>query len=75
MGAYIVDFFCDEAKLIVEVDGESHVGAEQEAKDRFRQQFLESLGYRVFRVTNDDVVLSLESVLRGIAQAAGMRVE
>ena len=64
---YIVDFCCPAHKLIVEVDGESHVGRAD--ADEARRRSLEQLGYRVLRVTNDDVLQDLEAVGYAILQA------
>jgi len=65
---YVVDFFCGEANLIVEVDGESHDG--QHDADAERQQRLEELGFRVIRCTNDEVLDNLDGVLEAILKAA-----
>jgi very-short-patch-repair endonuclease len=67
---YIVDFVCREKDLIIEVDGDSH--ADRCESDAARQRFLESLGYRVLRVSNDEVMSNLEGVLIVIAEAAGL---
>ncbi|MFK4794214.1 endonuclease domain-containing protein [Sphingobium sp. ZW T5_29] len=64
---YIVDFASKAAKLVVEIDGDTH-----SAKDRYdarRTEFLESLGYRVIRFGNPDVMHNIEGVLSVIAQA------
>ena len=63
---YIVDFFCEAANLVVEVDGGQHM--ERVDKDRERTEFLERRGYEVFRVTNIDVLTNLEGVLEVIGQ-------
>ncbi len=68
IGKYVVDFYCPQARLIVEVDGESHVG--RAFADELRQNDLEDLGMTVFRVTNDDVLKSLDAVAEGILRAA-----
>ena len=73
IGPFIVDFFCHEARLIAELDGESHT--DRLAEDQRRQRFLEQQGYRVFRVTNDDVLDDLEAVARGIAAVLGVSFE
>ncbi len=65
---YIVDFYCAEAKLVVELDGKSH--NEREDYDRVRSQFLAGLGLNVFRITNDDVLTNLDGVTEGIARVA-----
>ena len=68
IGQYIVDFCCPAHKLIVEVDGESHVGRGD--ADEARSRLLEQRGYRVLRVTNDDVLSNLEAVGLAILEAA-----
>jgi very-short-patch-repair endonuclease len=73
IGPYIVDFFCHESKLVIELDGQSHEGKEH--YDNRRQQYLESQGYRVFRVLNDDVLDDVDAVARGIATAAGITLD
>jgi very-short-patch-repair endonuclease len=66
-GPFVVDFFCAERRLIVEVDGPIH--AEQIDYDRERQSVLEACGYRVLRVSADAVTTDLEEVLASIARA------
>ena len=61
---YIVDFVCLEEKLIVELDGGQHL--EQKAHDDKRTAFLQSMGFRVIRFWNDDVLLRTDSVLEEI---------
>jgi very-short-patch-repair endonuclease len=61
---FIVDFYCADPALIIEVDGPIHDYTPEE--DAIRQEFLESLGYRVIRFTNDDVLHNLDVVLRKI---------
>ncbi|GLQ49526.1 endonuclease domain-containing protein [Dyella flava] len=64
---YIVDFVCPEASLIVELDGGQH--AEMMAADADRTRRLESLGYRVLRFWNNDVLTNIEAVLEVILGA------
>lgn len=64
IGPYIADFLCLEPKLIIELDGGQH--ATQQDQDELRTRFLESLGYRVLRFWNHDVVRDIESVLEAI---------
>ncbi|MEH2137323.1 endonuclease domain-containing protein [Nostoc sp.] len=61
---FIVDFYCNEARLVVEVDGEIHDYTQQE--DAIRQEFLESLGLQVVRFRNEDVLERMEGVLQDI---------
>ena len=62
VGPYIVDFYCAEADLVVEVDGESHIG--QVERDDARDASLRSHGVCVLRVANDDVLQDPYAVAR-----------
>jgi very-short-patch-repair endonuclease len=64
---FIVDFYCPEARLIIEVDGAIHDYTQ--AEDAIRQEFLESLGLRVVRFTNGEVFQQLNGVLEAISDA------
>ncbi|WP_281252669.1 endonuclease domain-containing protein [Sphingopyxis indica] len=64
IGAFIADFMCSGAKLIVEVDGDTH----GEASDRSRDAALGQMGYRVIHVTNRDVLTNMDGVLRLIVE-------
>jgi adenine-specific DNA-methyltransferase len=66
--SFVVDFYCAEARLIVELDGESHV--RRADKDETRQRAIESKGLTVLSLTNDDVIKHLEAVADGILRAA-----
>ncbi|MEQ8318654.1 MAG: DUF559 domain-containing protein [Rhodospirillales bacterium] len=69
LGPYIADFICEEAGLVVEIDGDTH--AVQIAYDRHRDRFMNRAGYRVLRFGNRDVMGNLEGVLYRIAEACG----
>ena len=62
----IVDFYCADEYLIIELDGEVHLNALAEEKDRKREEILEGLGFTVIRFENKMVFENLESVLREI---------
>lgn len=68
IGPYIVDFYCAQTRLVLEVDGESHVG--RGASDAARDAYLRSHGLRVLRVTNDDVLRDPEAVMLAILKLA-----
>jgi very-short-patch-repair endonuclease len=69
IGRFVVDFCCAEARLVIEVDGLSHVG--QAEVDHAREEFLRSEGYTVIRFTNDDLLQSKDAVLEAILRACG----
>ena len=61
-GSYIVDFYCHEARLVVEVDGSQHNTADALEYDRCRTAYLESLQLKVIRFTNRDIMLRFDAV-------------
>ena len=67
VGRFIVDFYCVRAGLVVEVDGPVHDG--QQDVDRERDTYLESMGLRVLRFTNDEVLNRTAQVVARIEQA------
>lgn len=66
LGNFIVDFFCKELMLAIEIDGESHNWQEAAEKDAQRQKKLESLGVRFLRFTEWQVQKEIEGVLGAI---------
>jgi len=68
--SYVVDFYCAELRLVVEVDGEVHLDPRQVIHDRNRDHHLTSIGCTVLRFTNDAVVRDLDTVRRRIAETA-----
>ena len=62
---FIVDFVCFEQKLIVEIDGEQHMGS---AKDVERDIKLNTMGFHVLRFWNNEIIDNLEGVLMVILQ-------
>jgi very-short-patch-repair endonuclease len=63
---FIVDFFCQELGLIIEIDGSSHFFKED--YDNYRQERLKSFGYSIMRFSEGDVLNKYESVLLEIQQ-------
>ena len=72
VGSFIVDFYCPARRLVVEVDGESHVGKGEE--DAKRDAYLRSHGMTVLHVTNDDVLRDLDLVCEEILRV-GVAIE
>jgi len=66
IGDYIVDFYCPRAKLVVEIDGSQHLVGETIQYDRIRDDYLSSLGLRVLRFTNTDVLTNIKGVIERI---------
>ena len=66
IGNYIADFYCPKAKLIIEIDGSQHYEKEGIEKDKIRDEYFKSLGLKVLRFTNLDVLKNLNGVLEKI---------
>lgn len=71
IGSFVIDFYCTELKLAIEIDGDSHFEEGVREYDRERQAFIESVGIRFLRFTNDEVYGNLEGVLERIIQEIG----
>jgi len=66
IGSYIIDFYCPEEKIVVELDGEVHFDEEARKYDKERTEYLESIGLRVIRFENQDVLKNTEYVMNTI---------
>ena len=71
IGRYVVDFVCHGARLVVEIDGDSHHFADGRARDAARTIFLQREGYRVLRFTNLEVMENGEAVYDAVSAALG----
>ena len=63
---YIVDFYCAQAKLIIELDGSGHYEEEQERYDTERDRVLRGMGFKILRIYNLDVDRKFKEVCERI---------
>ena len=73
IGPFILDFYCAEARLAVEVDGRTHDDPDRQDHDRQRTAWLQRQGVRVVRLAAESVRTELEGVLGFIARVARER--
>lgn len=66
IGSFVVDFYCPEEKLVIELDGEVHFNEEATKYDEDRTKYIESLGLKVIRFENNEVLKNTEYVLNKI---------
>jgi very-short-patch-repair endonuclease len=66
VGPFILDFYCPELKLAIELDGESHFHGHAPAYDATRQRYIEKFGIGVLRFTNVDLRDNLEGLLQTV---------
>jgi very-short-patch-repair endonuclease len=67
IGQFIADFFCDDARLIIEIDGAVHREPTQQERDRLREEILREHGFAMLRFTNEQIFDHTEQVLQEIA--------
>ncbi len=63
IGQYIVDFFCAEKRLAIEVDGDIHAFEEQIKRDKKREDYLKNIGIQIIRYNNHDILTNIEEVM------------
>ena len=68
IGNYIVDFYCPAAKLIVEIDGGQHYSEDGIVRDKLREAYLKSLGFKILRFTDREAFESIDGVLETICE-------
>lgn len=71
IGNYIVDFYCHQAKLVVELDGSQHCNPETLEYDKRRTEYILSQGLKVLRFSNLDVMRQF----RGVCEAIDIAVK
>ena len=65
---FIIDFYCAELRLCIEIDGDTHVEEDQHEYDAARTEYLEMFGCSVIRFTNEDVKHNIRAVVQSIRE-------
>jgi very-short-patch-repair endonuclease len=66
IGNYIVDFYCASERLIIELDGSVHNSKEQKEKDKFRDENLRDMDFKVLRFKNQEIFTKIDDVKQRI---------
>ena len=69
LGKYIADFYCAEAKLVIELDGSQHYMPDSAQKDAERTEFLKGYGLQVIRIPNNEISRNFRGVCEYIDTA------
>ena len=69
-GKYVADFYCHEARLIIEVDGEAHNRGDLPQRDLIRDRWFADRGISVLRLPAPDILNNLDDAVAGIVAAA-----
>ncbi len=64
---FIADFYCHEAKFVIEIDGGIH--ETQKEYDKMREHIIESLGFHVIRFSNDEVLYHIKDVVERLKKS------
>jgi very-short-patch-repair endonuclease len=70
VGSYVIDFYCFEVRLAVELDGSVHAQPSQLKKDRAKDDYLRKLGIRVLRLPNGHVMKDPEGFVKKVRECA-----
>ena len=74
IGNYIVDFYCHQARLVIELDGSQHREEEAVQYDQSRTQYLEYQGLKVLRFSNLDILRQFSAVCEYIDETVKSRM-
>jgi imidazole glycerol-phosphate synthase subunit HisF len=66
INSFIADFYCHEAKIVIEIDGGIHDDQEQKQKDIARQEIITDFGIKVLRFKNEEIFNDIDSVIKTI---------
>ena len=73
-GPFILDFFCSDARLAIEIDGEVHSRGDRARRDEARDAWLLKAGIETLRIPAVEVLRDADAVVRGIVAHAGVRL-
>ena len=66
VGKFVLDFYCPELRLGIELDGQTHDDPESHVRDKIRQEFIEKQNIQILRFKNKDVMKNLDAVINKI---------
>ena len=73
-GPFVLDFYCSDARLAIEVDGEAHSRGDRPERDEARDQWLRSAGIETLRIPAAELLGDVDAVLRLIVSEARRRL-
>ena len=66
--SFVLDFYCPEVRLAIELDGPSHDGEEAALRDESRQKFIESYGIVFLRFSNQEIYRNVDGIAETISR-------
>jgi very-short-patch-repair endonuclease len=68
IGEFIVDFYCDELRLVIELDGGIHLTSLVSRRDREKEEYLNSIGMNIIRIANSVIVKNVDAALHYVSE-------
>jgi very-short-patch-repair endonuclease len=68
IGNFIVDFYCTKLKLVIEIDGESHLNPENKKRDLIKDKYLDSIGLSVIRIDDMELKNNISVVIENLSK-------
>ena len=72
IGPFIVDFYCPQKKLVIELDGGGHAEKKQADYDKRRDKYLRKQGLQILRVWNNELTENIDGVMEKIVELCGL---
>lgn len=72
---FVADFYCEEAKLVIELDGAVHNKPEQQKRDAYREKVFAARGIATVRLSNDAIFTDVQSCLMKITETTKNRMQ
>ena len=73
-GPYVADFYCHEARLVIEVDGEAHERGDRPMRDAARDQWFADRELLTLRIPAEEILTNIDGAVRGIVATAEQRM-
>lgn len=73
-GPYVADFYCHEARLVIEVDGEAHERGDRPARDAARDRWFADRELLTLRIPAKEILTNIDGAVRGIVATAEQRM-
>jgi len=67
IGQFIADFYCPKLRLVIEVDGFSHLLKRNQKRDKLKDRYLQSIGLTVLRIQDSDVKQNMSAVIKQLS--------
>jgi len=75
IGSFIVDFYCSECNIVIEIDGITHDDEKASNRDEVKEKFLKDKGITILRFNDQEVLKNINEVVEGIWRICNLRID